>query len=817
MRINLKEYKEFSKSDFLGDHLRLHIPRVIKNVDAGKGWAKISLDSLICSKESIDISLLMLGRSFTFGQEWTEMTLLLEFISPTAMRLRLDNGPDIKRKCQPMLVCEPENLTDYSMIETQDSFCFNTGEIKVILCKNPFHLKILDKNDKLIYSQYNDDLHNVTNDRRKGNKEGGDDGLEGERSRLSYTGFECFPFGCVIDEATGKSCFCESAETFYNESFYGFGERFGRLDKNGQEIYNWMINPIGVSSSKSYKNVPFFISSQGYGVYYNTPRKIRFSMNDYFYKAYSCQVEDDLLDMFIITGGDPGNILQGYTGLTGRSPVPPKWSFGVWMSRNCYRSRAEMEEVAHSLRERELPCDVIHLDWDYCKSDFDFEFDEARFPNMKEMTTKLEKEGFRFSIWQVPYLSENSDIYKYAAAHGYLAREEDGSPADKDAHMGVIDFSNPEAVEWYKGKLRALLEAGFRVIKTDFGENAQDCYHYQTVDGKDMHNLYPLLYNKAAYEVCQEVHRDDSMVWGRSAYAGCQRYPAYWGGDSDSDYKGIYHSLRGGLSLGLSGFPFWSHDVGGYFCTPDPDVYIRWLQFGMLSPLVRFHGVTAREPWAYGDEAVRQYKKYAALRYSLIEYIYSEAVKCAEDATPMLRALVVDFPGDLNVRNIDDQYMFGRNILVAPVLSANPSRMVYLPTGTSWLDLHTHTWHTGGKWIEAATPIDITPVFLKGGTATPFVEPMQHVCEKPYKKLRFEICPVDDISYYDLSTDAFNIRFRYDFTGKYGIGRITIDKPESAELEYHVNCPDVRELYVNGERLELIHEENGFVTARDKK
>ncbi len=818
MYIDLKEYKTFSKSDFTGEHLKLHIPRVIKKLQVINGRVEMALDTLVCYKEPIVISALMQGRAFRFGGSMAEMTLVLEFVSPSTLRVRLSNGSKVPEKHQLMLLEEPRPLQSFRCVEGEEAYSLITDKALVKLYKNPFRMEIADSNGKVLYRQYNDDMHNVTQDRRRGFKEGEDDNMTGNAANLSYPGFECFPFGYVEDEDTGRFCYCESVETRFDECFYGFGERFSPINKNGQEILNWVINPVGVSNNKAYKSVPFFMSNRGYGVYYNTPRKIRFSMGDYFYKAYSSQVEDDLLDMFIFVEQDTRNILEQYTELTGKSQIPPKWSFGVWMSRNCYMTQKEIEEVAQKLRNEELPCDVMHIDWAYCKDfNFDFEFDTERYPDIPGMCRKLLDKGIKVSVWQLPYIKEASTIYKEAAEKGYLARHEDGSIADLEAHEGVIDFSNPDAVSWYQEKLRNLLKQGIRVIKTDFGENAQDCYRYFSLDGRDMHNLYPLLYNKAAYEVCQEVHPGDSLVWGRSAYAGCQRYPVYWGGDSDSDYNGMYHSLRGGLSLGLSGFPFWSHDVGGYFCTPEPDVYIRWLQFGMLSPLVRFHGTSAREPWAYGEEAVHQYRKYAALRYSLMEYLYSEAHQCAEDGTPMLRALVLDFSDDPMTVNIDDEYMLGRNILVAPVFSSDPVRKVYLPAGTAWLDLHHHKWYGGGRTVEISTPIDITPVFLRGETATPFVEPMNYVDERPHEKMRWEICPVHDIAYYDLKTDTRNISFRYDFDGDTGVGRLNIQGAQGLELTYAINCPDVKKLYINDVETEIIYDENHFVTITEKR
>lgn len=771
MYIDLTEYAVFSKPEFTSDGLLLTIPRRISSLSYAGGRCLVALDALVCEKVPIVISALMQGRSFSFTGSWAPMCLQLDFVDDATLRFRLAEGGTIPAPCRPDLASPGEPCAQVTLEETECGYRFTTPQMQVALSRDPFRMEVFDSAGKLLYRQYNDDMHNVTNDRRRGHKEGGGDS-DGDEA-LSFPGMEVFPFGRVCDPATGRYAFTESVEVRPDEHFYGFGERFSPLDKRGQELLNWVINPVGVSNNKAYKCVPFFMSSRGYGLYYNTPRKIRFNMCDYFYKAYQCEIQDELLDCFLFVGGRR-QVLRAYTALTGRSALPPKWAFGVWMSRNCYQTQREVEDVADQLRRARLPCDVMHIDWAYCKTyDYDFAFDTERFPSVAAMSQRLLKQGIRLSVWQLPYLKERADTYPEAAERGYLAVEADGRCADTQAHEGVIDFSNPGAVRWYQEKLKALLRQGIRVIKTDFGENAQDCYRYAALDGRDMHNLYPLLYQKAAYEACQEIHPNDSLVWGRSAYTGSQRYPVCWGGDSDSDYNGMYHSLRGGLSLGMSGFPFWSHDVGGYFCTPAPNIYIRWLQFGMLSPLVRFHGTSPREPWAFGEEAVCQYRRYAALRYALMEYLYSEAMSCIETGLPLLRALALEFEDDPAARTIDDQYLLGGGLLVAPVFSDDPSRMVYLPSGALWTDLFTGIPYEGGRYYEIATPLDKTPVFLRGGWAIPFRPPTQYVDEEPLQALKWMICPQDGWADYHLRSS----------TGEIALSCRVEDS--RCELEYH--------------------------------
>ena len=802
----------FARAD---DPLSLLVPHEIESASRLRDGVLLRLKALRLNKEEINISMLKKGVSFAFTGEWGHMALRVQLLSKTDLRIRMAEREEIPELRQPMLLAEPEGFEEFGFSEDTDAVRLTTGRISVELYRDPFRIRVLDDTGRTLYEQYNDDAHNVTNDRRRGHREDGS-GTDALDPALSFPGFMRYPSGLVKNERTGATLYAETVRMQHGERFYGFGESFSRLNKAGQDILNEVTNPVGVSNARSYKCAPFFLSSRGYAAYYNTPRRIRFRMGADFFKACSAEVEASLLDLFLFFRKSHAENLRAYCDLTGHSALPPKWAFGAWMSRNCYMTGREVEEVAAELRARALPCDVMHIDWAYCKTtDYDFEFDTARFPDVPAMAQRLLSKGIRLSVWQLPYIRHCSPVFPEAVAHHALALERDGFIADAKEKQAVIDFSSPEAVDWYKGKLRALLNQGIRVIKTDFGECASEHYVYKTADGADMHNLYPLFYNKAAYEACEEIYPGDSLIWGRSAYAGCQRYPVYWGGDSDSDFSGMYHSLRGGLSLGLSGFPFWSHDVGGYFGTPEPEVYIRWLQFGMLSPLVRFHGTSAREPWAFGDEAVRQYQKYAALRYSLMEYLYSEAIQCAKDCTPMLRALALDFPEDPAAGEIDDEYLLGRNLLVAPVFSTDASRAVYLPAGTTWLDYHTSAWYDGGQTIKADTPIDITPVFLRGGAATPFIEPMQYVDERPIEYIRWEICPVHGIALYELKTDKLDIRVRYDFEESTGSGRLNVEgTPAGVRMEYRIHCPDVKRLYCNGREIPFAYGDNRFVLAR---
>ena len=763
--IDATEYEPFRRSFLSEADLELWIPHQLTGYVRDGNAILLDCTALVCEKTAIRFSYNQMNRSLNDSGERVRMAVRLDFLAEDLIRIRMEPGTTVHEHPTAMLVDHPPATVPFTIRDDGALLIIETALLRVCLAKQPWQLTIADRNGAVLYEQYKGDPHSATGIARAGMREGSGHAPEAaERAATSYPLLECYPFGMASDRKRGRRCFSEAVRMAYDEHFYGFGERFSRLDKNGQEVRVWQMNPLGVSTRKSYKNIPFFMSSRGYGLFLNSSCRSRFDMGSYFFKAYSMEVEDDQWDCFFMYGPGFKRILGHYSRLTGRSAVPPRWSFGVWMSRNCYRTRQELETVAATIRAKELPCDVLHIDWDYFKQRgvCDFEFDAGRFPDPAAMIAGLKRLGFKISLWQMPYIGRQSKLYAEGLRRGYFAAHDDGQPAER-AGEAIIDFSNPEAVAWYQGYLKRLLQLGIRVIKTDFGENARETYNNVACSGTAMHNLYPLLYNRAAYEACAEVWGKDALIWGRSAFAGCQRYPVYWGGDASSDFDGLYHSLRAGLSLGLSGFPFWSHDVGGYFGRPEPDVYIRWLQWGMFSSHVRFHGTTEREPWHFGAAAEAIYRKYARLRYSLIPYIYSEAHHCAVEGLPLLRPLVLEFQDDPTTYAIDDQYLFGGSFLVAPVLSAACRRRIYLPEGR-WLDHWTGRAYPGRQWLEYAAPLDTLPLFVRDGSIIPMTEPANYIGEKNSDRILLDIY-LSDRAEYEMRDDETTVRFAAQVSG----------------------------------------------------
>ena len=518
-----------------------------------------------------------------------------------------------------------------------------------------------------------------------------------------------------------------------DECFVGTGERFRKMDLSGQTFQLKNQDGQGVNNRRCYKNVPFYMSSRMYGCFYHTSDYCKLSLADHSTRSVQFLCDRATLDVFLIGGQTPEEILRGYRMLTGFPQMPPLWSFGIWMSRMTYFSADEVDEICDRLRREHYPCDVIHLDTGWFRTDWlcEWKFNPERFPDPKGFIQRLKKNGFRVSLWQLPYVAAGAEQLEEAKANQYISTPVvSGSAADNTSgssnfsaldYAGTIDFTYPKAVDWYKNQLlKPLLAMGVTCIKTDFGENIHMDHRYHAMTPERLNNIYSLLYQRAAYEVTKEV-TGDGIVWARSAWAGCQRYPLHWGGDSASSWDGLAGSLKGGLHFGLSGFAFWSHDVPGFHSIPDfmnspldEDVYVRWTQFGVFSSHMRYHGTCKREPWHYPAIAPIV-KKWWKLRYRLLPYIVEQGKKACESGYPMLRALLFHHPHDRQCWHIDDEYYFGSEFLVCPVMNSENKRDIYLPEGL-WVNFFTGERLEGGRWYYGVeVPLDQMPVFARPG------------------------------------------------------------------------------------------------------
>lgn len=509
-----------------------------------------------------------------------------------------------------------------------------------------------------------------------------------------------------------------------DEKFVGTGERFMPLNLSGRTLILENKDALGVNSRRAYKNVPLYLSNRGYGILILTSAHVRLSLADLSSRAAQGVIEDSYLDLFILGGDTPDDILYQYRLLTGFPHQTPLWSYGIWMSRMTYFSAEETLTVADRLREEDFPCDVIHLDTGWFRKDWQCEwaFNPDTFPDPPSYFKEMRDRGYRVSLWQNPSITKGTLHYEEAVKNRYLApikeQRSDESDFGKADYGGHIDFTNPEAVRWYQGLLRHLLQMGAAVIKTDFGESIDEKADYLGLPWYRLHNLYSLLYQKAAYEVTKET-TGEGIIWARAGWIGCQRYPVHWGGDCACTFDGLAGSIRGGLQIGLSGFAFWSCDVPGFHGLPEfmnhrPDdiLYVRWTQAAVFMSHMRYHGTSAREPYEYPKIAdlVRSFWK---LRYALIPYLVDQGKKASASGFPVMRSLVFDHPEDPICWTIDDQFFCGDNLLVAPILNKEGQRRIYLPFG-SWVNFWSGEVLEGGRYLPLQTwPLHLIPVYAR--------------------------------------------------------------------------------------------------------
>lgn len=491
------------------------------------------------------------------------------------------------------------------------------------------------------------------------------------------------------------------------ERIYGCGESFTQLNKVGQKVHLYVTDPQGPETDGMYKPVPFFFSNRGYGVFMHTSAPATCDFGASYIGAQRLFMGDETMDFFIFFGS-PKEILDAYTDVTGKSPMLPLWTFGTWMSRISYFSQKEGLDIARNLRDRKIPSDVIHFDTGWFGVDWqcDYKFSSERFPNPSAMLKSLAKDGFHTCLWQLPYFTPKNRFFNDIVDGGLAVTNSNGTMPYEDA---VLDFSNPNTVRWYQDKISELIRMGVSAIKCDFGEAAP--YNGLYANGRTgfhEHNLYPLRYNKALWEAVRNSSpNQEGVIWARSAWAGSQRYPLHWGGDASTNNvgsTGMLGDLRGGLSFGLSGFSFWSHDMGGFVTESPDDLYRRWLPFGFLSSHTRAHGAPPTEPWLISESFTDAFRECAEMKYKLMPYVYAQAKLCTEQGLPMVRALFVEFPEDAGAWLCEDQYMFGSQILVAPLLESGNSRTVYLPAG-KWIDYQTGTIYEGGYQTISAGKI----------------------------------------------------------------------------------------------------------------
>ncbi len=544
------------------------------------------------------------------------------------------------------------------------------------------------------------------------------------RNGQRITGSQLKNNGYVQDGNADRQYMFERLDLGVGETVYGLGERFTALVRNGQTVETWNRDG-GTSTEQSYKNIPFYLTNRGYGVLVNHPESVSFEVGSEKVSKVQFSVEGEHLEYFVIDGPTPKEVLNRYTQFTGRPALPPAWSFGLWLTTSFTTNydEATVNSFIDGMAERDLPLHVFHFDCFWMKAFqwCDFEWDPVTFPDPEGMIRRLKEKGLKVCVWINPYIGQKSPVFNELKEKGYLLKRPDGAVWQWDKWqpgLAIYDFTNPDACQWYADKLKELVNIGVDCFKTDFGERIPtDVQWFDGADPQKMHNHYAYIYNELVWDVLKEtVGEEEAVLFARSASVGAQKFPVHWGGDCYANYESMAESLRGGLSIGLSGFGFWSHDIGGFENTAPAHVYKRWCAFGLFSSHSRLHGSKSyRVPWAYDDESCDVVRHFTQLKCQLMPYLYRQAALAREVGTPMLRAMMLEFPDDPACDYLDRQYMLGDAIMVAPVFSEAGDVQFYLPEGR-W----THLWHNddvqGGRWHKQQHDFQSLPVYVRENT-----------------------------------------------------------------------------------------------------
>ena len=613
-----------------------------------------------------------------------------------------DKAPqfDIKRNY------EPEDLCKVQLEETPEAYLMHSGDVTVRVTKADFSYSF-EAAGRVITKCGFRNLGYIRWDRQPVSM----------RPEENY-----------LDETRMKPYMVTELSLDAKESVYGFGERFTAFAKNGQTVETWNEDG-GTASDFAYKSVPFYMTNKGYGVLVDYTGNVSFEAASEKVGYVGFSVPGESLGYTFFYGPSLHDVLKNYTKMTGRPALPPAWSFGLWLSTSFTTNYDEktVTSFIQGMKDRDIPLSVFHFDCFWMKEFHlcDFAWDEKVFPEPEAMLRRYHGMGLHICVWMNPYIAQHTALFEEGRKNGYLLMRADGHGVwqtdNWEYGMGLVDFTNPAASLWFQKQLKRLTDMGVDCFKTDFGERIPvNVRYYDGSNPEAMHNYYTYLYNKCVFELLErEKGVGNALLFARSATVGSQKFPVHWGGDCMATYLSMAETLRGGLSFAMSGFSFWSHDISGFESTATPDLYKRWLAFGLLSSHSRLHGSGSyRVPWLFDEESCRVLRHFVKLKCRLMPYVYAKAKEAHETGIPVMRPMVMEFTEDPAVRYLDTQYMLGDALLVAPVFSEDGDAEYYLPKGR-WTDYFTGKVKEGGRWYRETYDYFTLPLYVRENTILP--------------------------------------------------------------------------------------------------
>lgn len=715
--------------------------------------------------------------------EYEKLETKITIINPSTVNFFVPNfRKEQKSKAIENLIVEHCNIN----ILKQDSYIEISTDILVIKIYDEFKVDIYNKEGKLICEDY------------RGKREPFIKNCAGRLDIATQEGHK------PTEHMDYKVFIPKNLEN--NTYFYGFGEKTGHLNKNGCHYINWNTDdpsPHGETYEKLYKSIPFFISmkdEEAFGIFFDNTFETHFDLGKENSKYYYFASVDGNIDYYFIYGPDITEVVKGYTNLTGTTPLPQLWTLGYQQCRWAYCPEHNVMDIAKKFREKDIPCDAIYLDIEYMDDFRVFTWDNKKFPNPKKMIKNLKDDGFKLVTIIDPgvKVDKGYKIYDEGLKNGYFATDKNSIVYTNWVWPGnsvFPDFMNSDVRRWWSNNQRIMLDYGVSGIWNDMNEPASfngplpDDIKFNEdgniVEHKEVHNVYGHMMDKATYEGIKESINKRPFVVTRAAYSGTQKYSTVWTGDNQSTWEHLRMSIPMLMNLGLSGFAFCGTDVGGFGYDCTSELLSRWVQVGAFTPLFRNHTTIYsrdQEPWAFDKLTEDINRKYIKLRYKLIPYLYDTFYKGERDGLPVIRPLVLHYQQDDKTYEINDQFLFGENIMVAPVLEqGKKARMIYLPKGENWIDYWTKESFEGGQYIIKEAPLEICPIYIKEGSIIPNFPELSYIGEKEIKTLILDIYTVKDgeFEYNHYQDDGESFEYK---DGKYNLYSIKVNNSHKLNI-----------------------------------